>query len=150
MAGGAYASSGARVSHGGLGLEKIWEVSGSREDPVHASTPDTPTSPDPPRKVLLASLGWTADEAGVTREARPKLRPIRWAVLGLSWSFTAMAGWCCGYFKVSGIVVSMSSKACRWVLVGSASIGTVAVVPAKRTWLRVSVARCSSRPRKLW
>ena len=33
------------------------------------------------------------------------------------------------------LAVSMSSKACRWVLVGSASIGTVAVVPAKRTWL---------------
>jgi len=69
---------------------------------------------------------------------------------GLSWVFTALAGWCSGYFKVSGIVVSMSLKACRWVLVGSASIGTVAVVPAKRTWLRVRVARCSSRPRKLW
>ena len=31
----------------------------------------------------------------------------------------------------------MSSKASRWVLVGSASTGTVARVPANRTWLRV-------------
>ena len=43
----------------------------------------------------------------------------------------------------------MSSNACRWVLVGSASIGTVMLVPANRTWLRVRVARCSSRARKL-
>ena len=43
----------------------------------------------------------------------------------------------------------MSSKASRWALVGSASTGTVARVPANRTWLRVKVARCSSRPRKL-
>jgi hypothetical protein len=41
------------------------------------------------------------------------------------------------------------SKASRWVLVGSASMGTVAWAPANRTWLRVRVARCSSRPRKL-
>ena len=60
-----------------------------------------------------------------------------------------MAGWRSGYFKVSGIAVPMSSKACRWALVGSASMGTVAVVPVNRTWLRVSVARCSSSPRKL-
>ena len=44
----------------------------------------------------------------------------------------------------------MSSKACRWALVGSASIAIVTWVPVYRTWLRVSVARCSSRPRKLW
>ena len=43
----------------------------------------------------------------------------------------------------------MSSKACRWVLVGSASIAMVTWVPVYRTWLRVRVARCSSRPRKL-
>jgi hypothetical protein len=81
--------------------------------------------------------------------ARPKLRPIRQAFSGLSWAFAAVAGWRSGYFKVSGIAVPMSSKACRWALVGSASMDTVAVVPVNRTWLRVSVARCSSRPRKL-
>jgi hypothetical protein len=54
------------------------------------------------------------------------------------------------YFKVSGIAAPMSSKACRWALVGSASIAMVTWVPVYRTWLRVSVARCSSRPRKLW
>ena len=35
------------------------------------------------------------------------------------------------------------------VLVGSVSIGTVAWVPVNRTWLRVRVARWSSRSRKL-
>jgi hypothetical protein len=35
------------------------------------------------------------------------------------------------------------------VLVGSVSIGTVTSVPVYRTWLRVKVARWSSRPRKL-
>jgi hypothetical protein len=34
-------------------------------------------------------------------------------------------------------------------LVGSVSMGTVALAPANRTSLRVRVARCSSRPRKL-
>ena len=43
----------------------------------------------------------------------------------------------------------MSWKACRWVLVGSVSIAMVTWVPVYRTWLRVRVARCSSRPRKL-
>ena len=43
----------------------------------------------------------------------------------------------------------MSSKACRWALVGSVSIGTATSVPVNRTWLRVKVARCSSRARKL-
>ncbi len=60
-----------------------------------------------------------------------------------------MAGWRSGYFKVSGIAAPRSSKACRWALVGSASIGTVNSVPANRTWSRVRVARCSSRLRKL-
>jgi hypothetical protein len=91
-------------------------------------------------------VGWSGSEQGLSRSYGRFGGLFR----GLSWVFTALAGWCSGYFKVSGIVVSMSSKACRWVLVGSASIGTVAVVPAKRTWLRVRVARCSSRPRKLW
>ena len=82
--------------------------------------------------------------------ARPKLRLIWQVVSGLSWVF-AVVGWCgSGYFKVRGIGVPMSLKACCWALVGSASMGTVAVVPVNRTWLRVSVARCSSRPRKLW
>ena len=69
--------------------------------------------------------------------------------LGLTWCFAGSAGWRSGYFKVSGIGVPMSSKACRWVLVGSASIAMVTWVPVYRTWLRVSVARWSSRPRKL-
>ena len=43
----------------------------------------------------------------------------------------------------------MSWKASRWMLVGSARTGMVARVPANRTWLRVRVARWSSRPRKL-
>src|SRR5262249_59827735 len=43
----------------------------------------------------------------------------------------------------------MRSKASRWVLVGSASIGMVWLVPAKRIWLRVKVARWSRSPRKL-
>jgi hypothetical protein len=43
----------------------------------------------------------------------------------------------------------MSWKACRWVLVGSVSISMVTWVPVYRTWLRVRVARCSIRPRKL-
>ena len=69
---------------------------------------------------------------------------------GLTWAFTGLAGWRSGYVKVSGIRAPMSSKACRWVLVGSASIAMVTSVPVYRTWLRVSVARCSIRPRKLW
>jgi len=80
----------------------------------------------------------------------PKLRPIRQSISGLSWDFTAVAGRRSGYFKVSGIGTPMSSKACRWVLVGSASISMVTWVPVYRTWLRVSVARCPMRPRKLW
>ena len=79
----------------------------------------------------------------------PKLRLIRQAIPGLTWDFTAVAGRRSGYFKVSGIGAPMSSKACRWVLVGSVSIAMVTSVPVYRTWLRVSVARCSIRPRKL-
>ena len=67
----------------------------------------------------------------------------------LTWCFTGLAGWCSGYFKVSGMAAPMSSKACRWALVGSVSIGTATSVPVNRTWLRVKVARCSSRARKL-
>ena len=60
---------------------------------------------------------------------KPKLRPVRQAISGLSWAFTVVAGWCSGYFKVRGIAAPMSSKACRWALVGSASIGMVTWVP---------------------
>ena len=81
--------------------------------------------------------------------AKPKLRSIRQAISGLGWAFTVVAGWRSGYFEVSGIAVPMSSKACRWTLVGSVSIAMVSWVPVYRTWLRVKVARCSSRPRKL-
>ena len=70
-------------------------------------------------------------------------------ISGLTWAFTGLAGWRSGYVKVSGIAVPRSWKACRWVLVGSVSIGMVTWVPVYRTWLRVKVARCSSRPRKL-
>ena len=80
---------------------------------------------------------------------RPKLRLVRSAVSRLAWCFACGAGWRSDYFKVSGIGVPMRSKASRWALVGSASMVTVALVPAKRTWLRVRVARCSSRLRKL-
>ena len=38
----------------------------------------------------------------------------------------------------------MRSKASRWALVGSASMGTVAWAPVNRTWLRVRVARWAS------
>ena len=79
----------------------------------------------------------------------PKLRPIRRAISGLTWDFTAAARWRSDYFKVSGIGAPMSSKACRWALVGWVSIAMVTSVPVYRTWLRDSVARCSSRPRKL-
>ena len=81
--------------------------------------------------------------------AKPKLRPVRWAIPGLTWCSAGLAWWRSGYFKLSGIGTPMSVKASRWALVGSASIGTVAWAPANRTWLRVKVARCSSRPRKL-
>ncbi len=88
-------------------------------------------------------------EVAVLRRTNPKLRPIRRAIPSLNWCFTGSAGSCSGYFKVSGIGVPMSSKACRWAPVGSASIAMVTWVPVYRTWLRVSVARCSIRPRKL-
>jgi hypothetical protein len=81
--------------------------------------------------------------------SNPKLRPVRRGVVFVTWYFAGSAGCCSGYFKVSGTGTPIRSKASRWMLVGSVSIGTVAWVPAKRTWLRVRVARCSSRPRKL-
>jgi hypothetical protein len=99
--------------------------------------------------VATADPGTLPDKATWYLATNPKLRPVRWAVRGLTWCFAGLAGWRSGYFKVSGIGAPRSVKASRWVLVGSVSIGTVAWVPAKRTWLRVRVARCSSRPRKL-
>ena len=85
-----------------------------------------------------------------TTTSSPKLRPIGQAIPGFTWGFTVVAGCRSGYVNVSGIGAPMSSKACRWVLVGSASIAMVTWVPVYCTWLRVKVARCSSRPRKLW
>jgi hypothetical protein len=79
----------------------------------------------------------------------PKLRPVRQVIPGLTCGFSGLAGWCCGYFKLSGIETPMSSKAWRCALVGSASIGMATGVPVKLTWLRVKVARWSSRPRKV-
>jgi hypothetical protein len=90
-----------------------------------------------------------ADTSRSRMSIRPKLRPVRWVTLGLNWCFSGLAGCCSGYFKVSGIGTPRSSKASRWALVGSVSIGTVAGAPANRTWLRVKVARWSSSPRKL-
>src|SRR4029077_15908241 len=84
-----------------------------------------------------------------SRRSRPKLRPVRQVISLLTWVFPGMAGQRSGYVKVRGIGAPIRVKASRWVLVGSVSIGTVASVPANRTWLRGRVARCSSRPRKL-
>ena len=64
-------------------------------------------------------------------------------------AFFRAGRFCSDYFNRSGIGTPIRSKASRWALVGSVSIGTVALAPANRTWLRVMVARCSSRPRKL-
>ncbi len=82
-------------------------------------------------------------------KAKPKLRQVWQPISGLTWAFTGLAGWRSGYVKVSGIAVPRRVKASRWALVGSVSIGMVSWVPVNRTWLRVKVARCSSRPRKL-
>jgi len=88
--------------------------------------------------------------AAARAHARPKLGPVWYAFLGLSWAFIARAGCCSGYFKVSGIGTPIRPKASRWVLVGSVSMSVMALVPVNRTWLRVRVARWASRPRKLW
>ena len=79
----------------------------------------------------------------------PKLRPVRLVILLLTWDFSGMAGQCSGYVKVSGIGVPMRSKAWRWVLVGSVSIGMVTWVPVYRTWLRVKVATAPAGRGKL-
>jgi hypothetical protein len=54
----------------------------------------------------------------------------------------------CAVIAGQGTGFSISSKACRWVLVGSTRIA-MPVVPGNRTSFRVRVARWSSRPRKL-
>ena len=108
------------------------------------------TDPQEQESVVTIALPPHLSDLDAFPVASPKLRPIRHGILGLNWDFAVVAGWRSGYFKVSGIGVPRSSKACRWVLVGSASIAMVTSVPAYRTWLRVKVARCSSRPRKLW
>src|SRR6185437_10601957 len=128
-------------------------------------------APEPPRACLLAyaagqartrddgnhaAYRWSAEPgrgkgqgAERARGVRPKLRLIGRVISVLAWGFPVRAGWCSGYVEVSGIGVPIRSKACRWVLVGSVSIGTSAGAPANRTWLRVRVARWASRPRKL-
>ena len=99
-------------------------------------------------RITSNDAGCSADRHPI-QPAKPKLRPVRQAIPGLTWCFAGSAEWRSGYFKVSGIGAPRSSKACRWALVGSASIAMVTWVPVYRTWLRVKVARCSSRPRKL-
>jgi predicted ATPase len=98
---------------------------------------------------LVQLLDLLNDRFGLLVSANPKLRLVRQSILILTWYFAGLGGWCFVYFKMSGIGTSRSSKASRCALVGSASMGTVAGVPAKRTWLRVRVARWSIRPRKL-
>jgi hypothetical protein len=71
----------------------------------------------------------------------PKLRPVGRVISGLAWCLPSGAGWRSGYVKVSGMGMPIRSKAWRWALVGSVSIGMAAWVPANRTWLRVKVAR---------
>ena len=72
-----------------------------------------------------------------TAGTRPKLGPVRWVIPRMNWGLAVVAGFCSGYFKVSGIGAPMRSKACRWALVGSASIGAVAVAPVNRTGSRI-------------
>jgi len=43
----------------------------------------------------------------------PKLRPVRHAILGLTWCFAGLAGWCSDYVKVSGIAAPRRLKACQ-------------------------------------
>jgi len=97
--------------------------------------------------ILVPNASWL--RSATNWPAKPKLRLIGRVISVLAWGFPVRAGWCSGYVEVSGIGVPIRSKACRWVLVGSVSIGTSAGAPANRTWLRVRVARWASRPRKL-
>ena len=63
----------------------------------------------------------------------PKLRLAGVADPALVWDFAIVKVRRSGYLRARGMAAPMSWKASRWVLVGSARIGTVAVVPAKRT-----------------
>ena len=113
---------------------------------------DMTTSPDGELVPVGQRLAEIHDRYGpghLVSRSIPKLRLILWSIPCLTWCFAGSAGWHSGYFKVSGIGAPMSWKACRWALVGSVSISMVTWVPVYRTWLRVRVARCSSRPRKL-
>ena len=51
-----------------------------------------------------------------------------------------------GYFKASGMGAPISSKAWRWPALGSAGMGISVLVPARRIWSRVRVARWASGP----
>src|SRR5258706_2906687 len=64
---------------------------------------------------------------------KPKLRLAGVADPALVWDFAIVKVRRSGYLRARGMAAPMSWKASRWVLVGSARIGTVAVVPAKRT-----------------
>jgi len=80
----------------------------------------------------------------------PKLRVVWIPGLLLACAFASSAGGCSDYLRrVSGMAARMSSKAWRCWLVGSVRTGTVAGVPAKRSSLRVRVARWASSPWKL-
>ena len=103
---------------------QVWAVPGQR---IHVNWDD------------FCSHGFTS----------PKLRLAGVADPALVWDFAIVKVRRSGYLRARGMAAPMSWKASRWVLVGSARIGTVAVVPAKRTWLRVRVARWPRRPRKL-
>ena len=135
-------ATGADIEH--LGLER-----GHRTLVITRKGGKVVTVPLAPRTARAIDLAIGERTEGPVFVARPKLRPIRQAFPGLTWRFAGSAGWRSGYVKVSGIGAPMSSKACRWVLVGSVSISMVTWVPVYRTWLRVKVARCSIRPRKL-
>src|SRR2546423_13654019 len=67
----------------------------------------------------------------------------------LSWGFVFSMLLCFDYFRVSGMGWLIRSKARRWVGVGLVSVGTVISVAAEYWKMRVRVARCVSRPRKL-
>ena len=61
-----------------------------------------------------------------------------------------MAWFCSGYFKVSGMGAPIRSKAWRWVLVGSARMGTVVLALAERQRLGEEYDRfTATRPRAL-
>jgi hypothetical protein len=59
------------------------------------------------RTFLIRVAAQLADQPVIN----PKLRPVRQAILGLTWGFYWLAGWRSGYFRVSGIEVPIRSKA---------------------------------------